>query len=52
MNILKTSIEENIKKNYSNKLCSSCNNRICKIYGGRCFKYNIKEKVKNILGGK
>ena len=25
----------------SNLLCIKCNNDICKVYGGRCKKYNI-----------
>ena len=31
---------KNIKENYSNEICSNCDNTICKVYGGRCSKYN------------
>lgn len=55
MEIRKTDISENIKKNYNNKLCSNCNNEICKVYGGICNKYSLYsffKGIKKVLGGK
>ena len=38
-------VSENIKKYYSNPMCSQYNNDICKVYGGRCKKY----RKRNVL---
>lgn len=41
-------VSENIKKHYSNPMCSQCDNDICKVYGGRCRKYRRKERWNSI----
>lgn len=41
-----------IHENYLKGICGSCNNDICKIYGGICKKkerHNLFIKLKNIL---
>lgn len=47
-------VSENIKKYYSNHMCSQCSYNICKVYGGRCRKYKRKHmwyKFLNLFGG-
>lgn len=44
---MKIDVEKNIKENYSNEICSNCDNTICKVYGGRCGKYNKTNSLIN-----
>lgn len=30
-----------MKDGYLNSVCIKCSNDICKVYGGRCRKYNV-----------
>lgn len=43
-------VSENIKKYYSNPMCSQCDNDICKVYGGRCKKFRRKQRRDKFIG--
>lgn len=43
------SVNENIKKYYSNTMCIQCNNDICKAYGGRCRRYERRYILNKII---
>lgn len=43
-------VSENIEKYYSNPMCSQCDYFICKVYGGRCKKYQRKQRWDKFIG--
>ena len=43
-------VSKNIKKYYSNPMCSQCDYDICKVYGGRCKKYRRKHRWDKFVG--
>ena len=49
ISMYKVNTQESINKNYSEKMCTNCTNEICKVYGGRCRKYNFKNFFKNFF---
>lgn len=49
MEIKMVDLKSNINKNYSNELCEKCANSVCKVYGGRCRRYLIREKIRTIF---
>lgn len=38
------SVDEMIKRHYSDGMCKDCHNNVCKVYGGRCRKYRINRE--------